>query len=122
MSGPGGPRVRQEGDSALLLFSRLFLPALIELDRGPHERLQRALVDLVAFEKIDGATLIALKAGVEELVGVGQVRTLVEGDLHLALVGVGDRNDAVARPDGAAHPLPFLDDLLIGGENGLADA
>src|SRR5262245_55983018 len=103
----------------LLLLLRL---RLIVRDGGADEGLQGALVDLVPLEEVDGAPLVAFEAGVEQLVGIGELRAVVEGELHLALVGVGDRDDAVARPDRAAHPLPFLDDLAVGREDRLADA
>ena len=37
-------------------------------------------------------------------------------------VGVGDRDQPVARPHRASHPLPFLDDLAVGLKDALADA
>src|SRR5579872_4199346 len=55
--------------------------------------------------------LIAPKARVEELVRIRKVRTVRKGKLHLVFVGVANRDHAIARPHGASHPLPFLDNL-----------
>src|SRR5690606_25983304 len=44
----------------------------------------------------------------------GQVRAIGEGELDLALVRIGHRDQPVARPGRAAHPLPVLDNLGIG--------
>ncbi len=45
-----------------------------------------------------------------------------KGKLHLIFVGVADRDHSVARPHRASQPLPFLDDLLVGRKDALADA
>src|SRR5262249_52319578 len=37
-------------------------------------------------------------------------------------VGIGDRDDSVAVPHRASHPLPYLDDLTVGLKNTFADA
>ena len=37
-----------------------------------------------------------------------------KGKLDFIFVGVGDRNDSVARPHWASHPLPFLNYLPVG--------
>ena len=42
--------------------------------------------------------------------------------LRLVFEDGGDRDDSVARPHWASHPLPFLDDLPVGLKDGLADA
>ena len=65
---------------------------------------------------------VAAEARVEELVGIPELRSVGKGQLHLVLVGVGDRDHSVAGPHRAAHPLPFLDDLAVGRKNALADA
>ena len=41
---------------------------------------------------------------------------------HLIFVGVGDSDYSAVRPDRASHPLPFLDYLLVGLKDALADA
>src|SRR5260370_18383854 len=65
---------------------------------------------------------VASEAGVEELVRIWEARPVGKGKLHLIFVGVADRDDSVARPHWASHPLPFLDDLPVGRKNALADA
>src|SRR4029079_1656225 len=107
-----GPRAR----------GRLLQFALIEFNGGPDEILERALVDLVALEKIDRAPRIAVEARTEELVRIGELRSVHKGQLHLAFVGIGDRDYSVARPHWASHPFPFLDDVAVGSKNALADA
>ena len=94
---------------------------LIEGNRGSHEGFQCAFVDLATFKKVDGASRVAVKARIEELVRISEVRTVRKGQFYLALVGIGDRDHAIARPNGTAHPFPFFDDFGIGRENGLAD-
>src|SRR5208282_5799114 len=37
-------------------------------------------------------------------------------------MGVAHRDDSVARPHWASHPLPFLDNLPVGLQDALADA
>ena len=73
--------------------------ALIVIDRGTHEILESTLIDLVALEQIDRAIRIAFETRIEELVGILQPRTVGEGELHLLLMGIADRDDTVARPD-----------------------
>src|SRR5215218_3613736 len=84
--------------------------ALIVIDGGTDEIFESALVDLVALEKIYRSPRIASIVRVEELVRIRKARPVGKGELHLPLVGVGDRDHAVARPHRASHPLPFLDD------------
>ncbi len=106
-----------------LLRGRFLLQfGLIVVNRGPNQIFQRRRMDLVALEKIDRSPRIASKAGVEELVGIRKMRAVHKGNLHLILVGVGDRDHAVARPHRASHPFPFLDDLAVGAEEAVADA
>src|SRR6267378_7442299 len=80
------------------------------------------LINLIAHEKIDRAPGVASKARVEELVRIREGRPVGKRKLHLIFVGVADRDHSVARPHWASHPLPFLDDLLVGLKDGLADA
>jgi hypothetical protein len=77
------------------------------------ETLQRRRINLVAFVDIDGTPLIACKAGIEELAGIGKARALGESHFHLVLVRVGYRNEPIVRPARAAHPFPFFDDLGV---------
>src|SRR6516225_11182466 len=101
-----------------------FLPrlVLIVVNGGADEIFQGPLVDLVALEKIDRSSGVAQEARIEEPVGIRQARPVGEGQLHLAFVGVGNRDHSVARPHRASHPLPFLDDFPVGLEDALADA
>src|SRR5579863_295727 len=46
---------------------------LVVVDRRPDELFQRRGIDLVAFEEVDGAPLIAVKTRVEKLVGIGKL-------------------------------------------------
>src|SRR5215831_2865364 len=102
---------------------RLALPFhLIVVNGGAHEILESPLVDRIALEEIDRAPLVAVEARVEEPLRIPQARPFVESELHLALVRVADREDALARPHRTSHPLPFLDDLPVGLEDALADA
>src|SRR4029077_6522070 len=80
------------------------------------------LIDLIALEKIDRSPRVASEARVEELVRVWEARPVGKGKLHLIFVRVADRDHSVARPHGASHPLPFLDDLPVGLKDALADA
>src|SRR6267143_6930883 len=80
------------------------------------------LINLIALEKIDRSPRVAPEARVEELVGIREARPVGKRKLHLIFVGVADRDHSVARPHWASHPLPFLDDLLVGLKDGLADA
>ncbi len=95
---------------------------LIEINSGTNEIFQSTLINLVALEKIDRSPHLAFEARVEELVGIREARSVGKGKLHLVLMGVADRDDPVARPHRASHPLPFLDDLPIGRKDALADA
>src|SRR6266481_2809082 len=80
------------------------------------------LINLIALEKIDRSPRVASEARVEKLVRIWEVRPVGKGKLHLIFVGVADRNHSVVRPHWASHPLPFLDDLPVGLQDGLADA
>src|ERR1700724_4517513 len=76
----------------------------------------------MALEKIDRSPRVASEARVEELVRIWEARPMGKGKLHLIFVGIADRDDSVARPHWASHPLPFLDDLPVGLKDALADA
>src|ERR1700694_5206914 len=80
------------------------------------------LINLIALEKIDRSPGVAFEARVEELVRIWEARAVGKGKLHLIFMGVADREHSVARPHGASHPLPFLDDLPVGLQDALADA
>src|ERR1700687_1175329 len=80
------------------------------------------LINLIALEKIDRSPRVASQARVEQLVRIWEARPVGKGKLHLLFVGVADRDDSVARPHWASHPLPFLDDLPVGLQDALADA
>src|SRR5579863_2873279 len=95
---------------------------LIEINGGADKILKSAFVNLIALEKVDRPPHFASKAVVEELIGIRQAGTLGKRKLHLIFVSVADRDDSVARPYRASHPLPFLDDLPVGLQDGLADA
>src|SRR5690348_16703808 len=95
---------------------------LIVLDGRADEIFQSTLINLIALEKIDRAPRVSLEARVEELVRIRKECSVGKGKLHLSFVCVADRDDSVARPHWASHPLPFLDDLPVGLQDGLADA
>src|SRR5207237_1334231 len=71
---------------------------------------------------IDRSPHLAVEARVEELVRIREAGAVGKGQLHLVLVGVGDRDISAVRPYRASHPLPFFDDLAVGLEDALADA
>src|SRR5580700_11042033 len=79
-------------------------------------------MNLIALEKIDRSPHLAFEARVEELVRIRKARPVGKGKLHLVFVRVTDRDHSVARPHRASHPLPFLDDLPVGLQDGLAYA
>src|SRR6202035_1825855 len=95
---------------------------LIVLDGGTDEISESTLINRIALEKIDRSPRVASEARVEELVRIWESRPVGKGKLHLIFVRVADRDHSVARPHGATHPLPFLDDLPVGLKDGLADA
>jgi hypothetical protein len=70
--------------------------------------LQRTLINLIALEKIDRSSRVAVEAR--------------KGKLHLIFVAVGDRDYSVARPHWASHPLPLLDYLPVGLKDALAES
>src|SRR5437773_1104893 len=96
--------------------------ALIVINGGTDEIFKSMLINLVALEKIDRSPHLAVEARVEELVRIGEARTMGKGKLHLIFVGVAKRDHSVARPHRASHPLPFLDYLPVRFKDGLADA
>src|SRR5690348_10499962 len=77
-------------------------------DGGADQRLERFLVDLVAFMEVDGAPGAAGEAGVEQARGIGQSGALREGHLHSILVSLAGEENAVMIPGGDAPPFPFL--------------
>src|SRR5207342_2139273 len=85
----------------------------IEGDCLTDERLERRRVDFISLVYVDRAPCIPFEAGVEEFAGVFQRSTLGEGQLHFRFVGFAGADDPVVRPDGRAHPLPFLDDVGV---------
>src|SRR5215469_838742 len=95
---------------------------LIVSNGGADEIFQSTPINLVALEKIDRSPLVAFKARVEELVGIGKTGAVGKGKFHLIFVGVADSDHSVARPHWASHPLPFLDNLPVGLKDTLADA
>src|SRR5208283_277751 len=101
-------------------FPLQFAPIVIH--RGTHQIFQRALINLIALEQIDRSPRVASQARVKKLVRIWQVRPMRKGKLHLIFVRVAHRDDSVARPYGASHPLPFLNDLPVGLQDALADA
>lgn len=94
---------------------------LVVSDSGADERLQSPLINPVAFEIIDSSSRVAFEACIEELSGIREARPMGKGKLHLALVGISDRDHSVARPHRASHPLPFLDYFPVGFEDALPD-
>src|SRR5690242_17578411 len=76
----------------------------------------------MAVEKIDRAPSVSSEARVEELVRIWEARPVGKGKLHLIFVGVADRDYSIVRPHRASHPFPFLDYLLVGLKDALADA
>src|SRR5688572_21628246 len=81
----------------------LFPVGLVGRDRFLHQRLERRLVDLLAFADVEAAPHVALEARGEELLRVLERRALREGELHVGLVGLAGADDAVVRPDGTPH-------------------
>src|ERR1700748_1862600 len=108
---------------SLRFHRRFFLRSgLIVSDGSADEILQGPLVDSVALEKIDRASLVAFEACVEELVGIGELGPIGKGEFDFALVRVGDRDHSVAIPHRASHMFPFLGDRGGGRKNALADS
>ncbi len=70
-------------------------------------------VDGFPFRDVDRAADVSVETGVEQARRVFQGRALGEGQLHDLLVGLPGADDAVARPDRSAHPLPFLNDVRV---------
>src|SRR6185437_14987901 len=59
---------------------------LIQSHRGANERLERLLIDLLAFMDVDGASGTAFQARIEETGGILQRRAFGEGHLHDARI------------------------------------
>src|SRR5688572_24996857 len=76
--------------------------------RLAQQRLERGLVDRVSLAKVDRPPRIAAPARVEQLLGIGELGSMEERELHLVLVGVGEGVHPLVRPDWTPHPLPFL--------------
>src|SRR3954469_15610941 len=83
----------------------------VGLDRRPHELLERGLVDLLALVDVDRAPHIAIQAGIEQLLRIVERSSFRESELHHLLVGFSRADDAVMRPHGCSHPLPFFLDV-----------
>src|SRR5947209_15376564 len=86
----------------------------VQCDRGANERLQRLLVNRVAFVDVDGAPDITVEARIEEARGIIERGAFGEGQFHDAFVRLAGADDAVMLPHRNAAPLPFLDDFGIG--------
>src|ERR1043166_1770122 len=86
----------------------------VQGDGGANQRLQGALVYLVAFVEIDGPARVPVKAGIEEARRILQRRSLGEGHFHHVLVGLAGADYSVVRPHRHPAPLPLLDDVGIG--------
>src|SRR5215470_564652 len=93
---------------------RLAAARRVQRHRTPDERLERRLVELLAFTKVDGTPRVALEAGVEEPRGVLHLSPFEKRQLHHALIGLARAYQSVVRPDRDAPPLPFLDDSGVG--------
>src|SRR4051812_35474592 len=91
----------------------LLCRGLVQPGRGLDECLQRLLVYLLAFAKIDGAPEVAFETGIEEAGWILERGTLGKGHLHGALVGLARADDAIVRPHRDA-PLPLLHHVGIG--------
>src|SRR5690606_38916492 len=85
---------------------------LVERSRGANQRLERALVELVALVDVDRAAHLTLEARVEELRWIGKRRALRERELDGLLVRLARADDAVVRPHRHV-PLPFLNDIGV---------
>src|SRR5512147_2574159 len=111
-----------DGVSSSLLLLRLLRLRCVERDGGADQGLQGCLVDLLALFDVDGATRIALEAGIEQLRRILERSAFCEGQLHHGFVGLAGADDAVMLPDRNAAPLPFLDNFRIGFLDQSADA
>src|SRR5690606_34982964 len=90
-------------------------PSLDQSHRRLDQRLERLRVDLVALAPVDGAAGVAAEARVEEVGGVVEGGSAVEGGLHRRLVGLAGADDlAGVVPDGDASPLPLFDNVRVG--------
>src|SRR4029450_3839938 len=125
-------RAREEDD--LLAFSRLDrlglprtwlglraclrrsigLRACVRGHRSPHERLERARVDLLPFVDVDRPSRLAFQAGIEEARWVWDAGPPGERELHDLRVRFPGADNPVVRPDRSAHPLPLLGHFRIG--------
>jgi len=78
--------------------------------------LQSALVDLVAFENVYGAPLVAFEHRVEQFFRILEGSAVGKREFDLILVGICNADHTVLRPRRSAHPLPLLDNAWVGGE------
>ncbi len=79
-----------------------------------HQLHESRLVQFVTFVEVDSPPLVSIQAGFEDVFGVGEKGSPVEGDLDLVLVGVADGDDAIVLPYGGASPFPFFGDFGTG--------
>src|SRR5450432_4729462 len=107
-----GP-VQGRNPLGLRFLRRFRLAGTVEGDRLANERLEGGLVNFFSFVDVDRAAYVSVETRVEETGRVLQRRALGEGKLHDILVGFASADDAVARPNRSAHPLPFLDDVRV---------
>src|SRR6476660_5375713 len=97
------------------IMRRIRLPGLcaVQGDRGTDQRLEGALIEVIALMDIDRAPGVAFEAGIEQFCRVLERRALSEGQLDHALVRLAGADDAIVRPDWNASPLPLLDHLGV---------
>ena len=77
----------------------------VPLHGRADERLEAVIVKFVALAQIDGAPGVALQAGVEQARRIRELRTLGEGQLDDALIGLAGADDPRMRPH--RHPRHF---------------
>ena len=71
-----------------------------------QQRLERSGIRHRTFMDVDRTPRVALQAGVEQAFGIGQRRTVGEGQFHCLLVGFAGAQDAVVLPHRCTAPLP----------------
>jgi hypothetical protein len=101
------------GSFVLLLLLLLGKRRKIMCHSGTDKIFQGALIHLVTLVEIDGSPLVALQAGVEDLIRIGKACAVRERQFYLIFVSVGHQDQSAMRPTGRAHPFPFLDYLGI---------
>lgn len=103
----------------LLLLGCLFRSGIgVRLHGGADELFESRFVDLFAFAEVDGAAHVSFEAGIEELLGVFEGGSAVEGELYDLFIGFACADAAVMRPNGCSRvrgldPFPLL--LNVGG-------